>query len=86
MCHGVAADGKGDLATSMGLKINDWRDSSKLAALSDGEVFEIIVRGKGRMIGEGDRYPAETVWNLVNYVREFEKKETAADTKPVSQR
>jgi mono/diheme cytochrome c family protein len=78
MCHGAAGDGKGDLAASMGLKMNDWRDASRLAALSDGEMFDLIVKGKGKMIGEGDRYPAETVWELVNYVRAFAKKDTAA--------
>ena len=86
MCHGSAGNGKGDLAASMGLKLSDWHDSSKLAALSDGELFEVIVKGKGRMIGEGDRYPVETVWKLVNYIRGFEKKETATTTKPASQR
>jgi mono/diheme cytochrome c family protein len=86
MCHGVAGDGKGDLAASMGLKIDDWRDSPRLAALSDGEMFDLIVKGKGKMIGEGDRYPAETVWKLVNYVRAFEKKDTAAPPKAGSSR
>ena len=81
MCHGVAGDGKGDLAASMGLKIDDWRESPRLAALPDGEMFDLIVKGKGKMIGEGDRYPAETVWELVNYVRAFEKKGTAATPK-----
>jgi mono/diheme cytochrome c family protein len=75
MCHGVAADGKGDLAASMGLKMSDWRESEKLAALSDGELFNVIVKGKGRMIGEGDRYSTEKVWGLVNYLRTFSKNE-----------
>ena len=78
MCHGPAGDGKGDLAASTGMKVGDWRDSAKLEALSDHEIFEIIMRGKGRMVGEADRYPADTVWELVNYVRTFAKKETAA--------
>ncbi len=82
MCHGANGDGKGDLAASMGLKMNDWRESSRLESLSDNEMFDLIVKGKGKMIGEGDRYPAETVWELVNYVREFSKKETAASNKP----
>ena len=81
MCHGAAGDGKGDLAASMGLKVNDWRDSTRLAALSDGEIFELIVKGKGRMIGEGDRYPAQIVWELVNYVRAFGKKDSTAAAK-----
>jgi mono/diheme cytochrome c family protein len=86
MCHGAAGDGKGDLAASMGLKMNDWRDSSRLAALPDGEMFDLIVKGKGKMIGEGDRYPAETVWKLVNYVRAFAKKDTPAAPKAGSSR
>lgn len=78
MCHGKAGDGKGDLAESMGLHMNDWRDSARLEAMSDNQIFEIIMKGKGRMVGEADRYPVDTVWELVNYVRTFTKKETAA--------
>jgi mono/diheme cytochrome c family protein len=81
MCHGATGDGKGDLAKSMGLKVDDWRDSSKLTVLSDVEIFDLIVKGKGRMIGEGDRYPSEVVWELVNYVRTLDKKETAVAPK-----
>lgn len=78
MCHGTSGDGKGDLATSMGMKVNDWRDSSKLEGMSDREIFEIIMKGKGRMLGESDRYQPDAVWELVNYVRTFAKNETAA--------
>jgi len=86
MCHGPGGDGKGDLAASMKLRMNDWRDSSKIEAMSDEEIFELIVKGKGRMIGEADRYPAETVWELVNYVRTFGKKDAAAGPKAGSSR
>jgi mono/diheme cytochrome c family protein len=82
MCHGADGDGKGDLAASMGLKVNDWRDSSRLLSVSDGEIFEVIEKGKGRMVGEGDRYSPQEVWALVNYVRTFEKSQTAATQKP----
>jgi hypothetical protein len=81
MCHGAAGDGKGDLAASMGLKMNDWHDTSTLTAMSDGEIFDLIVKGKGKMIGEGDRVSEETAWKLVNYVRSFAKKETPAPPK-----
>lgn len=86
MCHGAIGDGKGDLAKSMDLKMNDWRDSSKLTAVSDVEMFDLIVKGKGRMVGEGDRYTTEIVWELVNYVRTLDKKETAAVPKTGSLR
>jgi mono/diheme cytochrome c family protein len=84
MCHGTGGDGKGDLAGSMGLKMNDWRDSSVLAGMSDGEIFDVIVKGKGKMTGEGDRASNEKVWELVNYVRSFAKKENAAPKTSVS--
>ena len=74
MCHGVSGDGKGDLAASMSLKMNDWHDSSVLANMSDGEIFKLIVKGKGKMEGEGDRVSSEKAWGLVNYVRSLAKK------------
>ena len=77
MCHGASGDGKGDLAPSMGLKMTDWRDTSTVADLSDGEMFDLIVKGKGKMEGEGDRIKAELAWKLVNYVRTLAKKESA---------
>ena len=74
MCHGVAGDGKGDVAASMSLKMNDWRDSSVLTKMPDGEIFDLIVKGKGKMEGEGDRISSEKAWELVNYVRVLAKK------------
>jgi len=71
-------DGKGDLAGSMGLKMSDWHDASTLAAMSDGDIFDLIMKGKGKMTGEGDRVSREMAWKLVNYVRSFAKKETTA--------
>jgi len=82
MCHGAAGDGKGDLAASMGLKMNDWRDATTLSAMPDGEIFDLIEKGKGKMTGEGDRVSSEMAWKLVNYVRSFAKKDTAAIPKP----
>jgi Cytochrome C oxidase, cbb3-type, subunit III len=77
MCHDASGDGKGELVTSMGLKMHDWHDPSALASMSDSEIFDIIVKGKGKMVGEGDRAPSEMVWKLVNYVRSFANKQTA---------
>jgi hypothetical protein len=45
----------------MGLKMVDWHDASTLAAMSDGEIFDLIVKGKGKMIGEGDRVSSDGV-------------------------
>jgi mono/diheme cytochrome c family protein len=77
MCHGMSGDGKGDLVASMSLSPKDWRDPGALNGISDEEMRELIVKGKGKMLGEGDRLNKEQSWNMVHYVRSFAKKEGA---------
>jgi len=59
----------------MKLTMKDWRDAQALSGMSDGDIFEIITKGKGKMTGEGDRLPPDKVWNMVNYVRNLAKKD-----------
>ncbi len=77
MCHGKDGDGKGDLVADMKLELRDWRDTSTIEKMTDGEMFWIITNGKGKMVGEGDRTPAKMRWNMVNLVRSFGKKGAA---------
>lgn len=74
MCHGKTGDGKGDLAADMKLELLDWREASSLEKMTDGELFWIISKGKGKMPGEGDRTAEKIRWNYVNLVRSFAKK------------
>ena len=74
MCHGANGDGKGELVESMKLKMKDWHAADALGGISDGEIFDLIVKGKDKMIGEGDRLAPAKVWGLVHYVRSFPKK------------
>jgi mono/diheme cytochrome c family protein len=69
MCHGPAGDGKGEIVESMKLTMHDWHDPAALEGKTDGEIFYIITKGKGKMMGEGDRQPEKLRWNLVNLVR-----------------
>lgn len=82
MCHGEKGDGKGDLVESMKLTLHDWREAAPLGGKTDGELFYIITKGQGRMMGEGDRVPESMRWNLVNLLRSFSKKD--AGEKPAS--
>jgi cytochrome c5 len=88
MCHGAKGDGKGDVVESMKLTMRDWRDPATLAKLTDGEIFYIITKGKGKMMAEGDRVPERLRWNLVNLVRALaakgggEQKSAAATPAP----
>lgn len=77
MCHGDNGNGKGELVESMSLKMKDWHDSSVLTGLSDGDIYDLIVKGKDKMVGEGDRLAPAKVWGLVHYVRSFQKKSSA---------
>lgn len=82
MCHGPKGNGKGDIVDSMKLTMHDWNDPASLAGKTDGEIFFIITKGKGKMMGEGDRLPETARWNIVNLVRSYSKKE--AGDKPAS--
>lgn len=79
MCHGAAGDGKGDLASSMSLTLKNWGESGSLAGISDGDIFDIIMKGKGKMPSNGDRLTPEKAWNLVHYVRSFAKKNGSSE-------
>lgn len=80
MCHGAKGDGKGDVVESMKLTMHDWRDPATLANMTDGEIFYIITKGKGKMMAEGDRVPEKLRWNLVNLVRAMAAKGDAKST------
>jgi mono/diheme cytochrome c family protein len=82
MCHGAKGDGKGDIVDSMKLTMHNWRDAASLEGKTDGEIFFIITKGKGKMTGEGDRLPETMRWNMVNLVRSYSRKD--AGDKPAS--
>jgi mono/diheme cytochrome c family protein len=84
MCHGPAGDGKGEIVESMKLTMHDWHDPAALEGKTDGEIFYIITKGKGKMMGEGDRQPEKLRWNLVNLVRSMAGKGAQAKASAVS--
>jgi mono/diheme cytochrome c family protein len=76
MCHGKDGAGDGDLVGTMKLKLKDYRDPTALKEMSDGEIYTIILNGKGQMTGEEGRLKEHQIWNLVNYVRSLAKSKT----------
>ena len=74
MCHGKEGAGDGDLAADMKLKLRDYRDAASLEKMSDGDIYAIIINGKGQMMGEEGRMKPDQVWDVVNYVRSLVKK------------
>jgi mono/diheme cytochrome c family protein len=74
-CHGEKGDGKGELAADMKPPLKDWTsDDTVLKSISDQQMYDLIVKGKGAMLGEGERLKPDQVWNLVIYTRTLGKK------------
>jgi mono/diheme cytochrome c family protein len=69
LCHGDDGSGKSDLASSMNLKLKDFREAATLKGKTDGEIYYRIVNGEGAMPAEGNRAKPDDVWNLVVYLR-----------------
>jgi mono/diheme cytochrome c family protein len=85
MCHGKDGNGKGDVAVDMKLSMHDESNPATLKDRTDGELFYIIKNGKDQMPPEGNRVKDETIWDMVNYVRSFAKKD-AAVAKPAEEK
>ena len=74
LCHGANGDGKTDLAKDMSLTLADLSDPKSLAGMSDGDIFDLIRKGKDKMPPEDvGRAKDDDVWNLVIYVRSLSK-------------
>lgn len=71
VCHGKTGDGKGDIPMKTPLK--DLRDPTSLKGMSDGEIYYIIVKGKGDMPPEEGRGKDDDMWNMVSLVKSFSK-------------
>jgi len=72
MCHGATGNGKGDAAAGMTLK--DYTDPAALRDRTDGELYYIILNGRGQMPPEAGRQNEQQIWNMVILVRSFAKK------------
>jgi mono/diheme cytochrome c family protein len=79
MCHGDNGKGQTDLAKDMELTLKDWSDPKSLAGMQDGELFDAIRNGKGKMPPEAEgRANNNEVWNLVHYIRNMSKGQPSA--------
>ena len=71
MCHGKDGNGNNDMDIK---NATDFTNPDSMKDQTDGQLFQIIRKGKGDMPPEGDRAKDDDVWSLVNYIRAFAKK------------
>ncbi|MBT9331765.1 c-type cytochrome [Paracidobacterium acidisoli] len=73
LCHGEKGDGKGDVAADMKTPMGDFTSSATLKSMTDGELYYVILKGKGQMPPEEGRAKPAEIWNLVIYLRSMSK-------------
>lgn len=71
VCHGM--DGSANTAKGKELKVKDMH-SAEVQGMSDDKLYEVIAKGKGKMIGYEKTLGKEKVEQLVAYTRELGKK------------
>jgi len=72
ICHGETGNGKGELATSMSLTLDDWTNPATISGKSDQQLFDMIRKGKDKMPPEdASRAKDDEVRDLVKYIRSF---------------
>ena len=70
ICHGDNGNGKTDIASGMGVTLEDWSNPATLANKQDHDLFDVIRNGKGQMPAEpAGRAKDDELWNLVIYIR-----------------
>jgi mono/diheme cytochrome c family protein len=68
LCHGKEGEGRGVLAKDVSMNTHDWRKPAALEHFTDGELFYIIEKGKGRMPAYAGRETPEQIWKMIIYL------------------
>ena len=74
ICHDRAGTGRGTVA-SKGIGVVPSLREERIRYLSDGELFDVISRGKGAMPAYGKQIPVTDRWAIVGYVRALQNLE-----------
>jgi mono/diheme cytochrome c family protein len=77
-CHGQYGDGKGEKASELSVAPGDFTDASKMNALTDGELYWQITKGRRPMPAFADKLSDEERWQSVDYIRTFARKPTGS--------
>ena len=77
-CHGMYGDGKGEKASELSVAPGDFTDVSKMNALTDGELYWQITKGRRPMPAFADKLNDEERWQAVDYIRTFAQKSTGS--------
>jgi mono/diheme cytochrome c family protein len=74
LCHGVTGNGNGEAGLSMEIKPANFLALKEIQKETDGEIFWKITVGKPPMSSYDELLSEDQRWQLVNYIRELNKK------------
>jgi len=71
LCHGKNGDGKGFDAKNGHMNVHDWRNAEYTKSFTDGQLYDVIARGKNTMPAYGTLNTPNQIWLMVDYIRSF---------------
>jgi cytochrome c oxidase cbb3-type subunit 3 len=75
-CHAIDGSGKTDMVEMLDVPPATFQDSEWKYGSTDGEIFTVIRDGgQNGMQGFAGKIPEARIWNIVNYLRTFSKKD-----------
>jgi mono/diheme cytochrome c family protein len=69
VCHGKKGDGKGFDAKNGHMNVHDWRNAEYSKNFTDGQLYDIIAKGKDTMPAYGKLNTPNQIWLMVYFVR-----------------
>jgi mono/diheme cytochrome c family protein len=83
-CHGENGDGKGQKAPELSTAPTNFTNASQMESRKDGEFFYRITKGRRPMPAFEDKLTEVERWEVVDYIRTFERKPAATSSTPPS--
>ncbi|MGC4073199.1 MAG: cytochrome c [Nibricoccus sp.] len=76
-CHGAIGDGNG-ITKSYGMGATPSYHDDRLRKMSEGEIYNTIIHGKGNMLSYADKLSPEDRWAVIAYVRALQRAQTGS--------
>lgn len=71
LCHGQQGEGSTFYSREVHMNVHDWRNAAYNKGFTDGQLYDILTKGKDRMPAYGTRDTPNQIWLMVDYIRSF---------------
>jgi mono/diheme cytochrome c family protein len=74
LCHGKDGAGQTFYSKEVHMNVHDWRNAAYNKGFTDGQLYDVMTKGKDRMPAYGTRDTPDQIWLMVDYIRSFSMK------------